>query len=182
MEEMTKPTALCGVFVRKEYPGDYDKVYQLIKEAFAGAAHSDGNEQDLVVRLRRSPAFIPELSLVAEFEGQVVGHILFTRLKAGDTEQLALAPLSVAPAFQCQGVGSLLVREGHKAAKKLGYVYSVVIGYPLYYSRFGYMQAGRFGLRAPFELPEDVFMACPLQEEMPLINAPVEYPSEFFEK
>lgn len=64
--------------IRRETSRDHDAVYTLIQEAFASAEHSDGNEQDLVQALRASPAFVPELSLVAEENGSLVGHILFT--------------------------------------------------------------------------------------------------------
>ena len=66
------------MIVRQETSGDYDEVYGLVKEAFASAEHSDGNEHDLVAALRKSAAFVPELSLVAEADGKIVGHILFT--------------------------------------------------------------------------------------------------------
>lgn len=59
--------------IRQEQPADYDAVYQVVKEAFAHAEHSDGNEQDLVSALRKSEAFIPELSLVAVEDNRIVG-------------------------------------------------------------------------------------------------------------
>lgn len=87
---------------------DYDSVYQLIKGAFATAEYSDGNEQSLVVRLRKSVSFIPELSLVA-----IVGHIPFTLVRINDRNELALARLSVSPNYQKQGVGTVLMNKGH---------------------------------------------------------------------
>ena len=97
--------------IRQETPADYPVVYTLIKDAFASAEHCDGNEQDLAAALRQSTSFVPELSLVAEADGRIVGHILFTKIRIGTSTQLA--PLSVLPAFQGQGVGSALVRRGH---------------------------------------------------------------------
>lgn len=73
-------------------------------EAFAGAQHSDGNEQDLAAALRKSKSFIPELSLVAVEDDRIAGHILFTRALVNHTEVLALAPLSVLPAYQNRGI------------------------------------------------------------------------------
>lgn len=70
--------------IRQETPRDYERVYQVVKEAFASAAQSDGNEQELVTALRSSSSFIPELSLVAEEEGEVIGHILFTKASVGE--------------------------------------------------------------------------------------------------
>ena len=83
--------------IRQENQSDYETVYKIIKEAFATAEQSDGNEQDLVVALRNSRAFIPELSLVAVEDKNVIGHILFTKAKVGKNTVLALAPLSVHP-------------------------------------------------------------------------------------
>mgnify|MGYP001036151526 CR=1 FL=1 len=60
--------------IRQELPADYDAVYRVVQEAFAGAGHSDGTEQDLVAALRQSGAFVPELSLVAEEDGQALGY------------------------------------------------------------------------------------------------------------
>ena len=94
--------------IRQELPADYDAVYRVVQEAFAGAGHSDGTEQDLVAALRQSGAFVPELSLVAEEDGQILGHILFTRTQVGSRTVPALAPLSVLPAHQRQGTGLAL--------------------------------------------------------------------------
>ena len=83
--------------IRQEQPTDYDAVYQVVKEAFVDAEHTDGDEQNLIVRLRKSKSFIPELSLVAVEDEKIVGHILFTRAAVNGIEVLALAPLSVLP-------------------------------------------------------------------------------------
>ena len=79
------------LLIRKEEPKDYLNVYKLIKKAFKTASHSSGDEQNLVERLRRSEAFIPQLSLVAEENKQIVGHILFTKAGLGDIPALVLA-------------------------------------------------------------------------------------------
>ena len=80
------------MIIRQEEPKDYEAVYHVVKAAFGSAEHTDGNEQDLVNALRKSKSFIPALSLVAEQDGKVTGHILFTEVKVGGTVQLALAP------------------------------------------------------------------------------------------
>ena len=107
--------------IRRERPADYEMIYQVIKEAFASADRSDGNEQDLVVALRKGESYIPELSLVATIDKQIVGHIMFTKALVNNTPVLALAPLSVLPAFQHKGVGTALIKEGHRFAKALRY-------------------------------------------------------------
>lgn len=71
--------------------------------------------------LRKGDAFIPELSLVAEADGKIVGHIMFTKAMVNGKTVLALAPLSVLPEYQRKGIGKALIQEGHRIAKKLGY-------------------------------------------------------------
>lgn len=166
--------------IRPETEKDYDAVYQLVESAFQTAEHTDHDEQNLVVRLRKSRAFVPALSLVAEADGRIVGHILFTEIKVGGTTQLALAPLSVVPDMQGKGVGGSLIREGHRIAKNLGYGFSVVLGHEEYYPRFGYRKASGFGIRAPFEVPDECFMALNLQGGEDRLNGVVEYAPEFF--
>ena len=155
------------ITIRQELPQDRASVYNLIREAFAAVEESDHSEQDLVERLRHSSSFIPELSLVAETgQGEVVGHILLTRIHIINGTQmfpsLAVAPLSVLPSWQRQGIGSTLIREAHRRATALGYGSAVLLGHSGYYPRFGYQPACRFGIRFPFEAPADCCMAVEL--------------------
>lgn len=85
------------MIIRQEKSNYYETVYRVVKAAFDSAEQADGNEQDLVNNLRKGDAFIPELSLVAEVDGRIVGHILFTKAMVGADTVLALAPLSVIP-------------------------------------------------------------------------------------
>ena len=165
--------------IRQEQMCDYEAVYALIKEAFASAEHADGNEQDLVEALRKGKAFIPELSLVAEIDHQLAGHILFTKARVGGQEVLALAPLSVKPCYQRQGVGTALILEGHKIAKELGYQYSVVLGSETYYPRVCYVPAQQFGIHAPDGIPAENFMAIALQENARPLSGSMVYALEF---
>ena len=165
--------------IRKETINDYDEVYDVIKSAFATARHSDGNEHDLVVSLRKSANFIPELSLVATINNKIVGYILFTKIKIGTHEELALAPLGVLPQYQKQGIGSMLINYGHKIAKSLGYHYSVVLGDENYYSKFGYIPAIKYEIKAPFDVPNENFMAIKLNDCDNKIEGVVEYAKEF---
>lgn len=138
--------------IRQENKKDYTEVYNVIKKAFMSAEHCDGNEQDLVVNLRESNNFIPEL---------------------------ALAPLAVLPEYQKQGIGKKLIEEGHKKAKKLGYHYSIVLGSERYYPKFGYVPASQYGIKAPFEVPNENFMAIKLNDTDVKITGVVEYAKEF---
>ena len=165
--------------IRQENKNDYDEVYNVVKKAFETAEHSDGNEQDLVSQLRTSDAFIPELSLVAIKDNRIVGYILFTKIKIGKSEELALAPLAVLPEYQRQGIGSELIEQGRTIAKKLGYHYVVVLGSEKYYPRFGYVSAIKFGISAPFNVPSENFMAKKLKDTNKEIKGIVKYAKEF---
>ena len=165
--------------IRQENIRDYEDVYNVVKTAFETAEHSDGNEHDLVVALRKSENFIPELSLVALKNNKIVGYILFTKVKIGQYEELALAPLGVLPEEQRQGVGSRLIEEGHRIAKKLGYHYSIVLGSEQYYTKFGYVPAIKYRIKAPFDVPDENFMAIKLNNSPSEIKGVVEYAKEF---
>ena len=165
--------------IRKENKKDYEEIYNVVKTAFETAEHSDGNEQDLVVSLRTSKNFIPELSLVAIQDKKIVGYILFTKIKIGKYEELALAPLAVLPNYQKQGIGKKLIEKGHRIAKGLGFHYSVVLGSEKYYSKSGYVPASRYGIKAPFEVSDENFMAIKLNNFNKEIAGMVEYAKEF---
>ena len=165
--------------IRQENKEDYDEIYNVVKTVFATAKHSDGNEQDLVAALRKSNNFIPELSLVAIQDNKIVGYILFTKIKIGKYEELALAPLGILPEYQKQGIGKKLIEKGHQIAKKLGYHYSIVLGSEKYYSKTGYIPASQYGIKAPFEVANENFMAIKLNDTDVEITGIVEYAKEF---
>lgn len=167
------------MIIRQERPEDYDAVYHVVKEAFVNTKHTDGNEQNLVVQLRKSKSFIPELSLVAIEDEKIVGHIIFTKAFVRGVEVLALAPLSVLPNYQNRGIGLALIKEGHKIAYKLGYAYSVVLGHPKYYPKAGYVPASQYGIKAPFEVDDEAFMAICLNESKDELNGIIEYDKAF---
>lgn len=165
--------------IRQERESDYEEVAQVIKIAFASAEHCDGNEADLVANLRKSQAFIPELSLVAVEQQKVIGHILFSKVKIGEKTELALAPLSVLPEYQRKGIGKSLIQEGHRIAQQLNYDYSIVLGSPDYYSKFGYIPASQYQITAPFPVEDEFFMALKLNAKADAVNGVVEYDPAF---
>lgn len=167
------------LLIRQETDSDLDAVYTLIQTAFATAEHSDGTEQDLVVALRSSDAFIPELALVAVADAKIVGYIMFTKASAGGQTLLVLAPLAVLPDYQQHGIGSALIREGHRIAKELGYGYISVLGSDTYYPRFGYQPAVQLGLEVPAGIPAANFMALKLRPEAPPLCGTLQYAKEF---
>lgn len=167
------------MLIRKEEPKDYEIIYSVVKSAFDSAEHADGNEHDLVKALRKGEAYISELSLVAEIDGKIVGHIMFTKAKVEDNTVLALAPLSVIPEYQRQGIGTALIKEGHRIAKELGYGYSIVLGSETYYPRVGYFPAERYGVSPSFTVASENFMVYRLKEDAPSIQGILKYAKEF---
>jgi len=106
------------------------------------------------------------VSLVAEEGARIVGHILFTPMTleppCGTVRLVALGPMAVTPDRQRIGVGSALVRTGLAECRRGGAQAVVVIGHAAFYGRFGFRPASQFGLRSPFEVPDEVFMAAEL--------------------
>ena len=174
-----------NIIIREETPDDYAWVIELTEKAFETMEFSDGKEGKLVENLRKAPAFIPELSLVAELNGQVVGHILFSPMQIKNEqkifESLVLGPVSVLPEFQKQGIGSQLMRAGHQKAKELGFQSVILIGHQEYYPRFGYKPASTWGIKTQIPLPsDDVFMAVELTEgALKEVSGMVDFPPEF---
>lgn len=167
------------MLIRKENINDHEKIYLLIKDAFEKVEHRDGNEQDLVNLLRKGEAFIPELSLVAELNGEIIGHIMFTKARIQNFTVLALAPLSVLPKYQRQGIGTSLIIEGHKIAATLGYSHSIVLGDSIYYQKIGYFPAKDLGIIPPFVVPSENFMVYKLIKNAPIIKGVLNYAKEF---
>lgn len=170
------------IHIRPERPADFPVIHKLVRLAFATAEHSDGDEHFLVDHLRASPDYIPELALVAEEDGHIVGHILLTKLKVGTATALSLAPLSVLPGHQNKGIGAALIRQGHDLARALGWEFVVLVGHAAYYPRFGYKPAASFGTLAPFDVPAECFMVINLQGGPEHLPGMVEYSSAFFPK
>jgi len=144
------------------------------------------SEAKLIEAIRNSSNFIPELSIVAVEEGNVLGHILFSSIvieAQGQTvPALALAPLAVIPLRQHQGIGSQLVQTGLSKCRDLGHSVVVVLGNPHYYRRFGFQTANKFGIRAPFLVPDEAFMVLELKLSALIdISGIVRYPPYFDE-
>jgi putative acetyltransferase len=137
--------------IRPEQEKDLQEIYRLIQTAFETAKVSDGDEQDFAVTLRNSPAYIPGLALVAEQDGQLIGHIMLTRIyvnrPVGMFEALLLAPVSVLLEYRDQGVGSGLINESIRCAVAMGYKAVFLAGDPGYYTRFGFIPSVDFGIK-----------------------------------
>lgn len=171
--------------LRQETEQDHKSVFQVIQKAFENEEYSDHKEQFLVERLRKSNAFIPELSIVAEVDNKIVGHILLTKLEIENDintyESLALAPVSVLPEFQGKGVGSKLILYSHEVAKELGYKSIILLGHEKYYPRFGYELTNKYGIEMPFDVPaENCMVAVLAKNGLSGVRGKVIYPDAFF--
>jgi predicted N-acetyltransferase YhbS len=167
------------LIIRPERKEDYPRITEINNLAF-----KQENEGRLVENLRKNTDFISELSLVAEEDNEVVGHILFFPVKIIDDKLihilLSLAPMSVHPEHQGKGIGSALVRQGLKAAKEKGFTSVIVVGHANYYPRFGFKPAAGWNIKAPFDVPKDAFMAIELTENgLKNVAGTVKYPDEF---
>lgn len=129
-----------NIKVRKEIYEDY----RVIAEINALAFSVDGyiGEVALIDSLRHCGGFDRELSLVAEINSRVVGHVLFypfdTVINNRIIKAVCLAPIAIHPDYQNCGIGSMLINEGHRVAKEKGYAFAFLYGHPNYYPRFGY--------------------------------------------
>ena len=142
-----------------------------MREAFWGSmnhATCDG-EHLLVHKLRSLPSFVPELDFVAEFDGEIVGHIIYSMAKIvtpdnREIQVLNFGPISVLPKYKGMGIGSMLMRHSISEAKRLGYCAIVFYGHPDYYPRFGFGRGSAFGITSENGKSFDALMAQTLYE------------------
>ena len=157
------------IAIRQETPADHRAVEELTREAFWGMSGPGCEEHLLVHRLRKSAGFVPELDLVAEVDGALAGHVIYSRARvvASDRtwEVLTFGPLSVHPEHQGTGVGTALMRHSMDIAARLGHRAVVVYGHPDYYPRLGFVRGAEVGITAPGGATFDALMVCPLLED-----------------
>lgn len=144
--------------IRPEAPSDILAIRHVNEEAFGTAA-----EATLVDLLRDEAA--PRVSLVADDDGAIVGHIMFSPVTLSTNPQLrimGLAPMAVLPERQRQGIGTALIVHGLAECRALDAGAVVVLGHPRYYPRFGFVPASAFDIRCEYDVPDDAFMAVEL--------------------
>lgn len=156
------------MLIRRQTPKDSNSVYSLIKTAFETAQVKDGTEQDYFNRLINGPAFIPELALVAEDKGEILGQVLITKTNVNQPcgakfEALMLGPVSVLLEHRSKAIGAHLIKEALKTAKELGYKAVFLVGNPAYYSRFGFKQTSLYGISHDPFIPEQFVQVLELQ-------------------
>ncbi len=143
------------ITIRQETTSDIDSVREINELAF-----KQPDEAILVDKLRKSCKNI--LSLVAELDNKIVGHILFSQVVIDSTKGvikgMGLGPMATLPEYQRQGIGAGLINTGLGILTKSNCPFVVVLGHPTYYPRFGFEPASNFGIGCDWEVPNEVFM------------------------
>ncbi len=172
------PEQRVAVVVRPERPADHAAVAEVVEAAFGGPA-----EAKLVELLRASDGYVPELALVADRDGAIVGHTMFTYVTLRGEEErevLQLAPVAVVPQQQGLGIGSELVRAGLERADARHEPLVVVQGHPTYYPRFGFESARRHGIEPPSpDISDAAFMVLRLPAYDERYRGQIVYPPAF---
>ncbi len=149
-----------GLTIRPEAPDDIVVVHHINERAFGQI-----NEANLVDALRDEGANV--LSLVAQKNEAVIGHILFCRIQIKTAQKpidaVSLSPVAVLPEFQSQGIGSQLVQHGLEALRRQGESIVTVLGHPEYYPRFGFRQAQDYHIECPYQVPPAAWMLIELK-------------------
>jgi len=153
-----------SINIRPEQEKDADRINQIIEAAFNNHPHSNQKEHLLVSELRADKAL--SLSLVAEVNGKVAGHIAFSEVSIDDNfiSWYGLAPVSVDPEYQNRGIGSELIKSGLNELKKMGARGCVLVGEPEYYKRFGFRHQKSLFYEG---VPGEYFLVQPFNDESP---------------
>lgn len=154
--------------IRVETEKDFREVEELTREAFWDVYAPGCTEHFMLYRLRHAAEFIPQLSLVAETQGRIAGHIAYTHsyilhADGARTPLLCFGPVSVLPEYQGKGIGGALIRASFEKAKALGHKAVCIMGNPLYYRRFGFRCAERYDLQTAGGKYAAAMMALELQ-------------------
>ena len=167
-----KVKKMIQVKIRAEQPDDYRAILRLTYEAFL-TLHYPGrrrvDEHFLIHLLQGSEFVTPELSFVAEYEGDIVGHIIYTKSKilcadGTERETVTFGPLSVLPQYHRQGIGAALVAHSMREARLMRIGAVVIEGVPAYYPKLGFRRAREFGLMQKDGTAPDYLMAYELQQ------------------
>ena len=153
--------------LRNETSSDERTVEDLTREAFWNQYAPACNEHYLLHVMRGAGEFIPELNVVAEVDGKIVGNIVYTKAAVvGDNGQswdvISFGPIAVLPEFQGRGIGRKLVEHTRQLAQALGYRAILIYGDPDLYSKFGFVQAEEFGIGTPDNMYAAALQACEL--------------------
>ena len=152
------------MIIRKETTSDIEAITQVTMAAFRTLPISNHTEQFIIKALRAAGALT--LSLVAEIDGRVVGHVAFSPVIISDGTQdwYGLGPISVLPEYQKRGIGKSLISEGVSLLKQLGGQGCALVGDPDYYIRFGFKNSPELVHEG---VPQEVFLVLPFNKKVP---------------
>ena len=152
------------MIIRQETTSDIEAITQITIAAFRTLPISNHTEQFIIKALRAAGALT--LSLVAEIDGRVVGHIAFSPVTISDGAEdwYGLGPVSVLPDYQKQGIGKSLINKGLSLLKEMGGQGCALVGDPNYYERFGFKN---FPELVHEGVPQEVFVALPFTKNVP---------------
>lgn len=155
--------------LRKEEPADYRGTEYVTREAFWNYYSPGCSEHYLLHIMRRSPAFVPGLDIVALHDGRIVGNVVYMKgiVREDDgreTEVLSLGPISVLPEYQRRGIGGRLIGYSRELARGMGFRAVLLCGDPDYYSRQGFVPAERLGIRTADNMYAAALQVCELYE------------------
>ena len=158
---------MSEINIRNEKESDCASISDVITLAFKSDPHGDGREAEIVELMREDSALT--ISLVAEVDNKIVGHIAFSKVTVNDEfiDWYGLAPASVTPKYQNQGIGSQLIEEGLKLLQQLNAKGCVLLGDPDYYQRFGFTADERLILP---DVPAEYFQALSFNGSIPTIG------------
>lgn len=160
--------------IRRERAEDRPEILALVEAAFP-----ESGEAKLLRELFAAREYLPELSLVAEARGELLGHVITTRAWIGRSGSLGLGPMAVLPEYQNQGVGSALMRATIAAANTMGEPSIVLLGSTEYYPRFGFAPADSLGIISPDPSWGSHFMALALESFVRGVHGHFVYPQPF---
>ena len=152
------------MILRKETVADIEAITEVTTAAFRNHPISNHTEQLIIKALRDANALT--ISLVAEIDGRIVGHIAFSPviISDGTKDWYGLGPVSVLPDYQKQGIGKSLVNQGLSLLKEMGGKGCALVGDPNYYKRYGFKNYPEFIHES---VPQKVFLSLPFNEKVP---------------
>jgi putative acetyltransferase len=171
----TSISELSKYTLRPEESKDYRQIAGLLESAFGGR-----DEAEIVERIRQSPQYKNELSLISSKGDLIVGYVMLSivtlHAEKKSYDVLSLAPVAVLPAFQKQGIGASLIEESIRVATERKEPLIVVLGHAEYYPRFGFERASLRGIYPPVEWPDASYMVLALPDYSPEMRGKIVYP------
>ncbi|WP_211334356.1 GNAT family N-acetyltransferase [Companilactobacillus furfuricola] len=162
--------------LRNETVADYSATENLTREAFWNQFAPGCAEHYLLHKIRDIDAFIPELDFVAEYNGQIIGNVIYTKSiiktdSGKDISVLCLGPISVLPKYQGQGIGTKLIKHTQQIAYQMGYQAIFIFGDPAFYQRVGFVPAEKYQIRTSDNIFAAAHQVLPLDDGFLLDNA-----------